>query len=163
MNATAVVVMEPGSEWPTGIEGLTNVVGLGSLGEDLLLRTRAKLDVFQRREFTVSLAVLACSTATCGDLFGSRATLARALLGAVTGTASGRLILSARNTISRPLRRELVTLAARLVDESRGTTATVALWFTEPAHGAAPRLVAAYSPEGVGAARRRPATRAASR
>jgi hypothetical protein len=136
---TTIVAMERGSEWPVQIGDLTDVVGLGPVDEDLLQRTQGKLDSLQRGKKAVRVAVLACNTATDGEAIGRRTTLAHTLLGAVTHSIRGRLILSASDGASDQLRRELFTLAGELTGELKGST-TVSLWFTEPSHGRAKPL-----------------------
>jgi hypothetical protein len=84
-----MVVLEPGSEWPAQFDDLTSVVGLGPMGDDLLERTREKINFMHRRNQGVRVAVLACNAAIGGEAIGSRATLARALLGAVARTVHG--------------------------------------------------------------------------
>jgi hypothetical protein len=142
-----MVVMEPGSDWPAQIADLTDVVGLA--GEDLLERTKEKLDALQRGNQRVRVAVLACNSATGGEIVGRRTQLARALVGAVARTIHGRLILSASEQASHELREELFTLAGDLTDQLRGTTASVSLWFTEPSHRPAARPAQAFRPPRV--------------
>jgi glutamate racemase len=120
---------------------LTDVVAFGSGGEDLLQRTQEKIGALLRRKQDVRVAVLACNTASGGAAVGRRAQLARTLLGAVTSTGRGRMILSASGHASHRLRVELLALAGALTEELRGTTATVTLWFTEASHGNAVRIV----------------------
>jgi len=135
VTATAIFVMEPGSQWPAQIDDLASVVGLGSAGDDLLERTREKLGVLLHRREGVRVAVLACNDATGDEAVDYRAALARALLGAVAKTIRGRLILSASDPAPPTVRRALLTLVEELTLELRGTTASVSLWFTEPSHG----------------------------
>ena len=130
-----MVVMELGGEWPAHIDDLTNVVGLSPSGEDILQRTQEKLCALGRKGQGIRVAVLACNVAADADAVVRRAKLARALLGAVSQTVRGRLILSAREGASIAFRTELLSLAGQLTDALRGTTASVHLWFTEPSHG----------------------------
>jgi len=153
VTATAIVVMELGSEWPAHIDELTNVVGLSPCGEDLLQRTQEKLSVMGRKGQGVRVAVLACNAATDADAVVRRATLAGVLLGAVSHAARGRLILSAKDGASNVLRRELLSLAGQLTGALRGTTASVHLWFTEPSHGHVTPLAEAWHPSTSGHAR----------
>ncbi len=137
MTTAAVVVMELGSEWPAHIADYTDVVGLAGGGEDLLRRTREKLDLIQNRKGGLRVAVLACNGVPGGGAVSPRAQLARTLLHAVAPSIHGRLIVSACDDASHELRRELLSLVEELSDELRGTTAMVELWFTEPARGRA--------------------------
>jgi len=130
MTPTTLVVMEPGSHWPAHIDNLTSVVGLGSIGDDLLDRTRRKLALLGRGKCPVRVAVLACNPAAGTASAGGRGMLARALLAAVSQAIHGRLILSAADGASHQLRGELLTLAGELTGEIRGTSASVSLFFT---------------------------------
>ena len=55
---------------------------------------------------------------------------ARTLLGAVSGTSHGRLVLCASGRSSHELRLELFALTGALTEEIRGTTTMVSLKFT---------------------------------
>jgi len=131
MTTTAMIVMEPGSEWPGQVGDATNLVAFGQGCDDLLRRTQDKLGVLQRSKQVVRVAVLACNVATGHAAAVGRAQLARALLGAVANTNSGRLVLSASGHTSQQLLHELLALAGALAEELRGTSATVSLRFTE--------------------------------
>lgn len=128
MTAAVVVVMERGSEWPAHIEDLTNVVGLSPDGDDLLLRTEERLRALERRGQAVRVAVLACNAATEPAALVHRATLAHALVGTVGHAVHGRVILSAKEGASATVRRDLFSLAGRLTETLRGTSASVHLW-----------------------------------
>jgi hypothetical protein len=138
VSGTAMIVLERGGEWPAHIDGLTDVVGLSSEADDLLERTRKKLEALRSSNRAVRVAVLACNSATC-DGSPRRESIARTLLGAVTNAPRGRLILTANEAASTPLRAELLTLAEELRNAARGSSASVSVWFTEPAHDAPPR------------------------
>src|SRR5580658_3789323 len=103
MTTTAMIVMEPGSDWPGQVGDETNLVAFGQGCDDLLRRTQDKLGVLQRSRQVIRVAVLACNAATGGAAALGRAQLARALLGAVSSTNSGRLVLSASGRTSQPL------------------------------------------------------------
>ena len=148
MTPAVLVVMELGSEWPAHIDDLTSVVGLGPDGADVLQRTQAKLSALGRAGQGVRVAVLACNAATDAAAVVHRATLARALLCAVSHGVHGRLILSARDEASPVLRRALLSLAGQLADVLHGTTASVQLWFTEPSRGHVSRLPETWRPSG---------------
>jgi hypothetical protein len=128
---TAVVVMESGSDWPGQLDDSTHVVAFGCGAEDLLQRTRAKLDAIMRRDRGLRVAVLACSAAIGMVPSKERAKLARALFGAVKRTSRGRLILSAAGRAPCELRQELLTLAGALSSELRGSSASISVRFSE--------------------------------
>ncbi len=130
MGTTAMIVMEAGSQWPGQIGDSMDVVAFSHEGEDLLRRTQEKVGALRRRQTSVRVAVLACNSATDGAAAGRRARLARTLLGAVTMSTCGRLILGASGHASEELRQELLALARGLAEELRGSTATVSLLFT---------------------------------
>jgi hypothetical protein len=141
MTTATLVAMESGSEWPAQI-GDSTVVGLASSGDDdLVQRTRATLDLLRRDRHHVRVAVVTCNAETGAAAGSRRASLARTLLDAVTGSIRERLILSASDRASDQLRRELFALAGELTAELRGSTATVSLWFMEPSRGHARPLV----------------------
>jgi hypothetical protein len=133
MTTTAMVVMEPGSAWPGWVGDSLYVVAFSRGGEDLVRRTRDRLRALQGHAERVRVAVLACSSTTNPELARDRITLAHALLGAVTTTARGRLILSATRCASAGLRQELLAPTGALTDQLRGTSATVSLRFAEAA------------------------------
>ena len=139
MATLALVVMEPGAAWPGQIGDSTDLVAFSPC-EDLLQRTERKLSALHRDKQNVRVAVLACNS-TGGATTQRRAQLARLLLGAVTSTACGRLILSASGRASPQLRRDLLALAGQLTDGLRGTTATISVQFIEPTHGGPPGIV----------------------
>jgi hypothetical protein len=134
MTTTAMIVMEPGSDWPGQVGDATNLVAFGHGCDDLLRRTQDKLGVLRRSKQVVRVAVLACSATSGGVASVGRAQLARALLGAVVSTNSGRLVLTASARTSQQLLQELLVLAGALAEELRGTTATVSLRFAEAPH-----------------------------
>lgn len=128
-----MIIMEPGSPWAGTVRDVTNPVAIGLGFEDLLQRTQDRLDQLRRTKRALRLAVLACNAARGDAIAGPRARLARLLLGAVTDTSRGRLILvtSAREPRGVP---ELLTLAESLAAEFRGTGATVSLRLVESSH-----------------------------
>jgi len=132
----SLVVMEPGSEWPRHMGNHTNLIAFSQRGEKLLQRTEEELETLRRGQQNVRVAVLACNGETGGEVDGCRAQIARTLLGAVTRTTFGRLVLSAPGgRISLGVRHELLALAGALTEQLRGTTATVSLRFTEASLG----------------------------
>jgi hypothetical protein len=134
MTSTAMIVMEPGSEWPGQVMECTNVVAFSQGCEDLLRLTQSKLDALARGGQTVRVAVLACGSSIDDGGRAHRAQLARALIGAVARATHGRLILSAGHQGSQELVRGLLTLVEDLTGEVRGTTATISLRLAEGSH-----------------------------
>jgi hypothetical protein len=130
MTATALIVMEPGSDWPGQIGDSTILVGFCEAGDELVRKTQAKLDAFRDGKQSVRVAVLACNSTAGSVATGRRAQLARMLLGAVTETTHGRLILSSSKGASDELRRELLAVAGALTEDLQGTTATISLRFS---------------------------------
>jgi hypothetical protein len=127
---TAMVVMEPGGDWPGQVGDSTDVVALRHEGEELLRRTEERIGALHRGKRAVRIAVLACGSAAGAAAVGQRTRLARMLLGAVVGAASGQLILSASERASDQLRRELFVLAGELTEQLQGKTATICVRFT---------------------------------
>jgi hypothetical protein len=131
MTTTAMVVIEPGGDWPGQIGDSPNLVAFSPGVEDLLRKTQAKVDALRRGKQAVRVAVLACNRAAGGATALRRAQLAHMLLGVVTSTTCGRLVLSASGRASRQLREELLRLAGELTEELRGATATISLRFAD--------------------------------
>jgi hypothetical protein len=131
MSTVSLVVMEPGSEWPGHVGQCSNLVAFSQKGEKLLQRTREELAALHRDQQRVRVAVLACNGETDGEADGYRAQVALTLLGAVTSTTLGRLVLSASGSASLRMRHELLGLAGTLSERLRGTTATVLLRFNQ--------------------------------
>lgn len=129
MTTTAMIVMEPGSVWPGHVGDVTSLVAFCEEGDELLRRTEAALHTLERGKRAVRVAVLACNAAADGQAASLRLSLARRLLGAVSGTTCGRLVVSASVTASRDLREALLVLVGALTEELRGTTTTVSLRF----------------------------------
>lgn len=135
MSMVSLVVMEPGSEWPGHVGQNSNLVAFSQKGEKLLQRTREELEALRRDQHNVRVAVLACNGEIDGEANGYRVQVAHTLLGAVTGTTFGRLVLSAGGGASLLVRQELLALAGILSEQLRGTTATVSLRFTKTSRG----------------------------
>ena len=128
---TAMVVMEPGSDWPGQIGDSMRVIAFSHDGADLLRRTQQSVGALHRRDSVVRVAVLACNLATGGAAADRRAQLARALLDAVASTNCGRMVLRASGIASRQQRQELFALAESLAEGLRGSTATVSVRFAD--------------------------------
>jgi hypothetical protein len=132
MAGFALVVMEPGSDWPGQVGESETLVALRS-EHDMVGSTREKLAALRRGRQDVSVAVLACNAATDDVTAQRRATVAGELLASVSRTWRGRLVLTASaGRASGPLRRHLLSLTGTLSNSLRGTSATVTLKFTEP-------------------------------
>jgi hypothetical protein len=131
MACVALVVMEPGSDWPGHVGNSETLVALRS-EQDMLVSTREKLASLRRGRQDVSVAVLACNGAIDDATAGRRAQVAGELLASVSRAWRGRLVLTASaGRASAPIRQHLLSLAGTLSDNLRGTSATVTLKFTE--------------------------------
>jgi|HubBroStandDraft_1064217.scaffolds.fasta_scaffold188942_2 hypothetical protein len=137
MGVVSLIVMEPGSAWPGHVGDSENVVAVGEQEEGLLHRIRQKLDSLRRRGEQVRVAVLACNEATDVASAARRAELAHELLSVVAAVGFGRLILSAAERASMPLRHELLSLAGALSHTRRGTATVVSVRFCEAKEGKA--------------------------
>ena len=132
MARVALVVMEPGSEWPGHVGETETLVALRSLDGTLLHSTQARLAALKRAHDDVRVAVLACNEATDDLAAGERACVAGELLTSVVGGRRGRLVLTAPTTRMSPvLRQHLLALAGVLSDRLRGTSATLTLKLTD--------------------------------
>jgi hypothetical protein len=127
--AITLIVMEPGSAWPGHVRDTEDVVALAHGGEGLLARVEQRLDSLRRGGQQVRVAVLACNGAMDSVATQQRSEVANELLGAVTSAGVGRLVLSTRDSVSMPLRRELLSLVGALSQKIQGTTTTVSVRF----------------------------------
>jgi hypothetical protein len=132
MTNVAVVVMEPGSEWPGQVGDGANMVAIKQTSDDREHRTRERLDAIQRGKHCVRVAVLACNSATDAPALAHRAEVAGELLGAVKSAALGRLVLTASPHASPRLRASLFSLVGHLGQQLRSSSATVSLRFADP-------------------------------
>ncbi len=131
MTGVALVVMEPGSEWPGHIGVSETLVALKP-GQDTVRCTRERVAALHRQRQEVQVAVLACNDATDSVTADRRIAVGRELLAAIKRAFHGRLVLTASaGRASLRLRQHLLSLAETLTDELRGTSATVTLRFTE--------------------------------
>jgi len=135
MATVSVIVTESGSQWPGPVEDSENVVIVGYDTDDVIQRTRHRVDALQRQGRCVRVAVLACSEATDFAAVARRAVVAHELLKAVRVVHSGHLVLACSDDVSMDLRCELVSLAGALSDSLRGTSATVSVRFGGGADG----------------------------
>ena len=133
MGLVSLIVMEPGSQWPGHVRDSENVVEVGHAGEGLLQRTRLTLASLAQRGERVRVAVLACNGTWDAPAVEDRTQVARELASAVAATGFGRLVLSASERTSMPLRRELLALAGALDSLLRG--AAVLVRFSEATRG----------------------------
>lgn len=116
---SALIVMEPGSDWHGPMAGLTNVVLRGDTDEELFARTEHKILVLQRTRQRVPLAALACNAQKSEVSILRRLHLARVLLGVVASSAQGRVLLCMGRQASGALRPELMLVAGSLMVELR--------------------------------------------
>ena len=131
MTCVALVVMEPGSEWPGHVGESETLVALRS-EQDMVGSTQEKLAALRRGRQDISVAVLACNGATDAATMDRRARVAGDLLESVSRAWRGRLVLTASaGRASGSLRQHLLLLAGTLSDRLRGTSATLTLKFTD--------------------------------
>jgi hypothetical protein len=116
MASIALVVVEPGSDWPAFVCGAGHdVVGLSQAsGESNGVTPQRVCDRAEHSGAAVRLAVLACNAEVDDDSIHRRAFTASRLLTTVAHTNGGQLILSASSCASAALRLGLVGLAATL-------------------------------------------------
>ncbi len=116
MASIALVVVEPGSDWPAFVCGTAHdVVGLGQAsGEPNGVTLQRVCDRAEHSRAAVCLAVLACNADVDDESIHRRAFTASRLLTAVAHTDGGQLILSGSSGASAALRLGLVGLAATL-------------------------------------------------
>jgi hypothetical protein len=128
MARIALVVMEPGSEWPGHVGDAETLVALRSLDGTLLESTRMRLASLRLGRDDVRVAVLACSASTDARAHDERAQIADELLGSVLEARRGRLVLTAPMRGAPPLlRQQLIGLAGVLSERLRGTSTTLTL------------------------------------
>jgi hypothetical protein len=116
MASIALVVMEPGSDWPAFVCGAAHdVVGLGQAsGEPNGVTLQRVCDRAEHSRTAVRLAVLACNAGVDDESIHRRAFTASRLLTAVAHIDGGQLILSGSSGASATLRLGLVGLATTL-------------------------------------------------
>jgi hypothetical protein len=136
MTGVALVVMEPGSEWP-GHVGVSETLVALKPGHDTIRCTRERLAALRRQREEINVAVLACNGAMDSETARRRIAVGREMLASIT--RHGRLVLTASaEGASSELRQHLLSLAETLTDGLRGTSATVTLRFTDRAPRAVP-------------------------
>jgi hypothetical protein len=149
MRSVALVVMEPGSEWPAWIvshdvdvvavrdgqvdhgdpRDLRAVTGANDADESPLDPARVVRERLSRFRSPVGLAVLACNAEEDAGGMNRRAAIARALLASVRESDQGQLIIHTAGRSSAGLRRQLVGLTALLRDDLAANPASVSLRF----------------------------------
>jgi hypothetical protein len=124
MASIALVVVEPGSDWPPFVRGgAHDVIALSQANVDLdsgALRRACQRAAHSRAG--VRLAVLACGSGVDDASIHRRAFTASRLLAAVAPTLGGQLVLSASRGSCAALRLGLIGLASTL-----STAATTSL------------------------------------
>ena len=129
--AVALVVMEPGSEWPGHVGDEETLVVLRS-DRNMVASARERLAALERARQPVSVAVLSCNAATDVASGIQRADVASDLLAAVSRVRWGRLVLVVPPAHgSRYFCEHFLALVGRLTDRLRGTSATVTLKLTD--------------------------------
>jgi hypothetical protein len=141
MNRVTLVVLECGSDWPSGVrQDDADCVALAQAPNEphsaLLRRTYDRVRAIEYGGGTVHLAILSCNNDASRTALDGRVPLARALLATVLRTSDGRLILAGRASASDRMRRSLVALAGTLTEALTGTSASVSAVFGAPPSGA---------------------------
>jgi hypothetical protein len=129
VGLTALVVMEPGSDWPGRIGKSVTVVTLGPGEDSLLGRTLVQLESMLQGKQRIRVAFLACNGSLGSSSAEQRAHLAQVLLRSVTCQGHGRLVVCASGDACRELREELLAMVGSLAEEAQGTPTTVTLRF----------------------------------
>jgi hypothetical protein len=116
MASIALVVVEPGSDWPAFVSGVAHdIVGLSQAsGEPNGVTVQRACDRAKRSRAVVLLSVLACNADVDDESVHLRAFTASRLLTAVAHTDGGQLVLSGSSFASASLRLGLIGLAATL-------------------------------------------------
>jgi hypothetical protein len=148
MRSVALVVIEPGSEWPSWVAMQdVDVVAVSDAGlvpeanahADEAASGQAGLesvrDRIHRLGRPLSLAVLACNGRTDELATERRLAVASTLLDAVRHADLGHLIIHAGRRAPEALRHELIGLTATLGEGLVGTAACVSLRFGTVAPG----------------------------
>jgi hypothetical protein len=174
MRSVAVVVMEPGSDWPAWIVSHdVDVVavrdGQFECGERADSReprdttgandpdggpldpARVVRERLSRFRDPVGLAVLACNAHEDAGGMSRRVAIARTLLAAVRESDGGQLVIHTARRSSAGLRRQLVGLTTRLSEDFAASPARVSLRFGWAPRVRDGRLVAARAPAWSGA------------
>lgn len=128
MASIALVVVEPGSDWPAFVRGAAHdIIALGQANGGLDAGALQRVcDRAERSQTLVRLAVLACSGNVDDESIHRRAYAASRLLGAVA-RADGHLVLSAGKGACAALRLGLSGLASTLRHALGESLATVSV------------------------------------
>jgi hypothetical protein len=137
MGLVSLIVMEPGSAWPGYVGDSENVVAIVDRQEGLLQRVQERIATLRRGGEQVRIAILACNESIDGPSALRRTELARELHTAVASVRFGRLVLSAAERASAPVRRELFLLASRLSQAGGGPAPIVSVKFKHDPGGKA--------------------------
>lgn len=114
MGVVALIVLEPGSDWPCELGGdYDHVIALANDAATLLERTRECLATLAGGRDRLGTAVLACCAAA-HDATSRRTTIARTLFEALEAAGNGRLVLSTGANAPLSLRDEVRSLAATI-------------------------------------------------
>lgn len=130
MQSLAVVVMEPGSDWPqrVGRQNIDVVVLGQTLGEPndaLLQRVRQRVE----RDGGLELAVLACNADQNEEAMDRRALVAHTLLDGVLRARHGHLIFSAPAGARPDLQQQLLVLTSTVLEGMAASSARVSVRF----------------------------------
>ncbi len=126
MAQVALVVMEPGGEWPTFMRGALEVVALTRTVHpmDVLRSACERADRLGR---IIRVAAIACNRDSDTEAMRRRALAAGTVLKSVVRNGRGQLVLTAAGGAPLRLRQELVGLATSLNATLLGSTASVSV------------------------------------
>lgn len=128
MGFIALVVLETGSTWPCFRFETPDVLALGQAPDepcDMLLRQAC--DRAQRCGGVINLGAVACNTEVDAVAMRRRMATAQILLSAVRRSDCGRIVLSAREGVSRMVRSALLRLAWTLNEATNAKAARVSV------------------------------------
>jgi hypothetical protein len=131
MQSLALVVMEPGSEWPERVgryDADVVVFGQakGETDDALLGRVRRRVELGRDR---LELAVLACNNDKNPEAMDRREIIAQALLDGVLRARRGHLVFSASAGASPGLQQQLLALTATVLEGMASSSACVSVRF----------------------------------
>jgi hypothetical protein len=140
MNRVTLVVLECGSDWPSGVrEDHADCIALAQAPNEppsaLLRRTYDRLRAIEQENAAVYVAILSCNNDASRKALEGRVPLSRALLTTVLRVGDGRLLLAGRASASDRTRRSLVALAGTLTEALMGTSSSVSAVFGAPPSG----------------------------
>jgi hypothetical protein len=130
MRPSALVVLEPGGEWPSSvIRADVDVIAVVEPHSEEGSLTRAVQERVARLGRPVALAVLACNAEANDAATGRRVAITRALLKTVLDTERGHLVINAAGRSTSALRHQLIGLTETLSEGLRGSSSSVTLRF----------------------------------